>query len=179
MIKQGMRAADSDIAGQFSRMYEDLYGHVHAYAARRVGSEAADEIAADTFLVAWRRFDELPSQPLPWLYGVARNVVLRHRSALARQEVMRRALESEPGFTGAEGDDPVLWEAWNQLSDRDREVLTLVAWEELSIADAARALGCPPATFSVRLHRARKRLERRLQQTRSSSDSTPAFLEVT
>jgi RNA polymerase sigma-70 factor (ECF subfamily) len=174
-----MRTPDSDIAGQFSKMYEDLYGHVHTYAARRVGREAADEIAADTFLVAWRRFDQLPSQPLPWLYGVARNVVLRHRSALARQEVTRQAVESEPDFTRTEGNDSALWEAWHQLSDRDREVLALVAWEELPIGDAARALRCSPATFSVRLHRARRRLERRLQQPHSLSDSTPALSEVT
>jgi RNA polymerase sigma-70 factor, ECF subfamily len=174
-----MRIPDSDIAGRFSKMYEDLYGRVHAYAARRVGREAADEIAADTFLVAWRRFDELPRQPLPWLYGVARNVVLRHRSALARQELTRRCLESEPDCTRTEGDDSVLWEAWHQLSDRDREVLALVAWEELPIGDAALVLRCSPATFSVRLHRARRRLERRLEQTHSLSDSTSALSEVT
>jgi RNA polymerase sigma-70 factor, ECF subfamily len=174
-----MTPAPSDLPGQFSQMYEDQYDHVHAYAARRVGREAADEIAADTFLVAWRRFDELPSQPLPWLYGVARNVVLQHRTAAARQELMRQGLKSEPNLTPTDGDDSVLWDAWHLLSDRDREVLALVAWEELSVNDAARVLKCSPTTFSVRLHRARRRLKRRLQQTPPQLDSTSALSEVT
>jgi RNA polymerase sigma-70 factor (ECF subfamily) len=62
-----------------------------------------------------------------------------------------------------------LWEAWERLSAADREVLALVAWEQLSVADAARALGCSASVFSVRLHRARRRLARRLAATDASS----------
>ncbi len=87
---------DPVISVRFSEMYEKSYGPVYAYAARRVGREVAEEVVADTFLVAWRRFDELPEQPLPWLYGVARNVVLRHRSLLARQEAVKQAVCSQP-----------------------------------------------------------------------------------
>jgi RNA polymerase sigma-70 factor (ECF subfamily) len=58
-------AADSDVAERFSEIYTELFGRIHAYAARRVGREGADEIAAETFLVAWRRFDAMPSDPLP------------------------------------------------------------------------------------------------------------------
>jgi hypothetical protein len=82
-----------DPARRFAILYEDSYGAIHAYASRRAGAGAADEIAAETFLVAWRKFDDLPSEPLPWLYGVARNVVSRHHAAKGRQQQTRAALE--------------------------------------------------------------------------------------
>jgi RNA polymerase sigma-70 factor, ECF subfamily len=139
---------------QFSELYAALYGRVYAYAARRVGAESA-----------WRRFDAIPADHLPWLYGVARHVVLRHRSQRARQAAVARALHGERVLLGAtEEQDVGLWEAWERLSDKDREVLALIAWEELSVRDAALSLGCSPAVFSVRLHRARRRLERLLDR---------------
>ena len=149
----------------FVTMYEAHYGAVHAYAARRVGSDAADELTAETFLVAWRRWDAVPAEPLPWLYGVARHVVLRYHEASGRQQRARAALQDEPVFAadGAETtEDPRLWAAWAQLRPGDQEVLSLVAWEELTVAEAAGVLGCSAAVFSVRLHRARRRLARLL-----------------
>ena len=79
-------------AKRFAALYEDSYGAIHAYAARRAGAEAADEIAAETFLVAWRKVDALPSDPLPWLYGVARNMVARDHAASGRQRQTARRL---------------------------------------------------------------------------------------
>ena len=70
---------------------------------------------------------------------------------------------------GFDGDDETLWLAWRELREADREVLSLIAWEELSVADAARALGCSAAAFSVRLHRARRRLERLLARSEEST----------
>jgi RNA polymerase sigma-70 factor (ECF subfamily) len=167
----------SDVETRFSEIYESLYGRVQAYARRRVGSEAADEVVAETFMVAWRRFDAMPREPLPWLYGVARNVVLRHRTAAARQQAARRALELEREPTDP-SEDPELWEAWSQLSDGEREVLALVAWEELRVADAARCLGCSAPVFSVRLHRARKRLERLLAGPQGAANPISTLTEV-
>ena len=63
--------------------------------------------------------------------------------------------------------DPAVWEAWNRCDLADREVLALIAWEELSVAEAARVLGCSAPQFSVRLFRARRRLERLLVGARS------------
>jgi RNA polymerase sigma-70 factor (ECF subfamily) len=164
-----------DRATRFAAVYEDCYGAIHAYASRRVGAEPADEIAAETFLVAWRKFDGLPSDPLPWLYGVARNVVARHHETNRRQEHAQAVLKRErrPPDSGQEEHDPRLWEAWAQLSASDREVLALVAWEELSVADAACAFGCTAPIFSVRLHRARRRLQRLLAQNQSSPSMEP------
>ena len=144
----------------FATLYEQCYGAIHAYAARRVGIDAADEVAAETFLVAWRRFDAMPAPPLPWLYGVARNVVLRHHETTHRETLARAAAERErPGPIPEAAEDPAIWDAWNRLRVSDREVLALIAWEELTVAEAARVLGCPAPQFSVRLFRARRRLE--------------------
>jgi RNA polymerase sigma-70 factor (ECF subfamily) len=89
-------------ASRFAALYEDSYGAIYAYASRRVGAEAADEITAETFLVAWRRFDVVPSDPLPWLYGVARNMVARGAAASGRERQARAALERERhGAAGA------------------------------------------------------------------------------
>lgn len=159
----------------FAELYARCYGSVFAFAARRVGRESADEICAETFLIAWRRFESLPSEPLPWLYGVARNVTMRQIAAGAREGRALAAMVNElavaRGVACDGGGDPRLAEAWQRLSDRDREVLALVAWEELSVAGAAAVLGCSAPVFSVRLHRARRRLARLLGAGEPTSSS--------
>jgi RNA polymerase sigma-70 factor (ECF subfamily) len=141
--------------------------------ARCMRTPRGGSVVAEAFLVAWRKFDALPAEPLPWLYGVARNVVLRHHAATGRQQKTRAALERDQGSSPVNEDagDSQLWEAWAQLRASDREVLALVAWEELSVTDAAVALGCSAPVFSVRLHRARRRLERLLAAARSLSSA--------
>jgi RNA polymerase sigma-70 factor, ECF subfamily len=79
-----MESDTAERGRRFTELYERCYGSVYAYAARRAGRESADEIAAETFVIAWRRFESLPSEPLPWLFGVARNVLHRARRRLAR-----------------------------------------------------------------------------------------------
>jgi RNA polymerase sigma-70 factor (ECF subfamily) len=165
---------------RFASLYAAHYAAVHAYGSRRVGHEAADEIAAETFLVAWRRFDQLPAEALPWLYGVARNVVRRHRMKTGRQLQTLEALQREPSTAGDNGGDydSRLWTAWAELRDGDREVLALIAWEELSVAEAARVIGCAAPVFSVRLHRARRRLERLLSADAAHPDSSHTLAEA-
>ena len=169
---------ERDAGGRFSAEYGALYGRIHAYAQRRVGAEAADEVAAETFLVAWRRLDAIPSEPLPCCTaGPQRRA--SHHAGHARQAAARDVLELErPALETADGDDTSLWDAWQQLSETDREVLALVAWEELPVADAARALGCSPPVFSVRLHRARKRLERLLKQPATATSHISELSEA-
>lgn len=160
-----MNPASDARAVAFSSLYEASYGAIHAYAVRRAGVGAADEIAAETFLIAWRRYDAIPeAKPLPWLYGVARNVALRHHAATARRRQAQDALERERPVAVADAGtgDRRLWQAWERLRPGDREVLALIAWEELTIGDAARVLGCSAPVFSVRLHRARRRLQQLL-----------------
>jgi RNA polymerase sigma-70 factor (ECF subfamily) len=167
---------DSSAVG-FATLYERHYGAVHAYASRRAGADAADEIAAETFLIVWRRWEAVPDEALPWLYGVARKVVLRHHEAVRRQSLAREAAARErtPALAHPElSGDPALWAAWERLRPADRETLALIAWEELSVAEAARVLGCSAPQFSVRLFRARRRLERLLADTPASLDRTEA-----
>lgn len=176
-----MGAQTGNDADSFRAVYEASYGAIHAYAARRVGRELADEVAAETFLVAWRRREVLPPDMLPWLYGIARNMVAKQRSAAGRRQLTDVALHHErpPNDPASpESGDPELWDAWDQLRPADREVLSLVAWEELSVAQAARAMGCPAAVFSVRLHRARRRMERLLSRRPFQSVSTTELSEA-
>jgi RNA polymerase sigma-70 factor (ECF subfamily) len=153
---------------RFERLFRDHYEAVLRYARRRVEFDAVDDVVEETFLVAWRRLDEVPPLALPWLYGVARNVI----STQARGAVRRRALGErlastvaaapvalpEPGRFGG-----VIAAVLQQLSPADREALILVAWEELAPREAARALGESAVAFRVRLHRARRRLRALLE----------------
>lgn len=176
-----MRQPAQEDRERFSAMFEAHYAPVWAFAARRVGRDLADEVTAETFLVAWRRLDVVPAPApaLPWLCGVARNVILRQLQASARQAKTRELIASERPGPVLEDDveHEALRRAWDQLSDTDREVLSLTVWEELSVRDAARVLNVPASVFSVRLHRARRRLEHHLQQTTSSG--VPAIQEAT
>ncbi len=154
---------------QFSRLFEAHYAQVLAFAGRRVGPDLADEVTAETFLVAWRRLESVPAEPLPWLYGVARNIVMRQLRASSRHAEMHQLLARERTALEVDaGEHDALWRAFELLSERDREILALVAWEELSVRDAATVLGVPASVVSVRLHRARRRLERNLRQPTSS-----------
>jgi RNA polymerase sigma-70 factor (ECF subfamily) len=160
-------------------LFEANYALVWAFAARRVGRDLADEVTAETFLVTWRRLDAVPVKPLPWLYGVARNVISRQRQASLRQAKTQELLAWERSGSAFEDDaeHDALWRAWSHLSDADREVLSLTVWEELPVRDAAKVLNVPASVFSVRLHRARRRLERQLDQAAPSS--VPAIPEAT
>src|SRR4051812_25265412 len=118
---------------RFVALYEAHAGAVLAYARRRIGPDQAEDVLAETFLVAWRRRRDVPADALPWLYAVAANV-LRNRARSARRQVALEArLAAEPAF-GATGDapDPRLRDALAALKPIDREALLLTAWEGLS-----------------------------------------------
>ena len=174
-----MRRSATEDRERFASLFEAHYAQVQAYSARRVGRDLADEVTAETFLVAWQRLDAVPAESLPWLYGVARNVILRQLSASAKQAKARELIAQERLGTVLEDDSEheALWQAWEQLADTDREVLSLIAWDELPVRDAARVLRVPTSVFSVRLHRARRRLERHLRQ--ASVPDIPAIKETT
>jgi RNA polymerase sigma-70 factor, ECF subfamily len=151
-------------ANRFEVLFREHYPAVRAYASRRATEELAQDVIAETFLIAWRRFDELPADPLPWLYGVARRVLANQRRSAGRGEALERklAFSAPPDVPGdlAEqvGDAELMRLALARLSEHDREALMLVAWEGLEGARAARSAGCSRGAFAVRLHRARSRL---------------------
>lgn len=147
---------------QFDDLYAEHRDAVWRYFRRRVAGDHED-LTTEVFLVAWRRREDLPAEPLPWLYGVARKVLANHRRAGDRRDALaeRAAAYAEtatPDLAEAVGVRADLARALAELSDRDRELVLLVAWEGLTLADAAAALGCRRGTAAVRLHRARRRL---------------------
>ncbi|SKC81593.1 RNA polymerase sigma factor [Krasilnikoviella flava] len=146
-----------------TQMWVEQHEAVTRFVARRVAPALVDDVVSETFLVAWRRLDAVPEDAKPWLLGVARNVLATHLRTHGRWRALGVRLEREP-LPGTEGPDDVaadradLRRAWEMLSDADREVIALVAWDGLTTVEGARVLGVRPSTFSVRLTRARKRL---------------------
>jgi RNA polymerase sigma-70 factor, ECF subfamily len=158
--------ADPEAAEEFTALYADNHRRVYAYAVARAGRPLADEVVAETFLVAWRSFAKMPhAAALPWLLGVARNVIRerhraeeRHRTVAA--ELRAWAREAEPDVADGVAERSVVLAALATLSENDRETLTLIAWDGLSPRAAAHVVNCSTPAFLVRLHRARNRLAR-------------------
>jgi RNA polymerase sigma-70 factor (ECF subfamily) len=150
--------------GRFTDLYAEHYPRVFAYLVSRAGRQVAEEATSDTFAVAWRRFAEMPAAPLPWLLGVARNVLRESYRARLRSEALTTELQGWAQEAADVADGVVeraqVLRALGELPDEDIELLTLVAWHGLTTGEAAQVLGCTKATFFVRLHRARRRLER-------------------
>lgn len=166
---------------RFRAVFSHL-GEVTAYARRR-GSADADAIAAETMTIAWRRLADIPKDdPRPWLYATARNLVLAEARRAARRTRLREADAFFPAPDLAEL-DPQLDAAMRALGPADREALLLVAWEELSPAQAAHALGVSATAFRVRLLRARRRLRAHLdaavERARPDARTIPVDVEGT
>ncbi|MEV1009077.1 sigma-70 family RNA polymerase sigma factor [Streptomyces sp. NPDC049881] len=165
---------------RFREMYVEHYGAVLRYARRRVGEDAAPDVTAEVFATAWRRWDAVPGRALPWLYGVARNTVANHLRS--RDQAARRRIEDGRERTARDVGEQVtarsaVRQAWAALSEPDRELLALIGWEGLTVREAARVLECTAATCSVRLHRARGRLRRALEQQEHGEELTAGRLE--
>lgn len=154
---------------RFADLWRDHAPAVLRYARRRVVGTDVDEVVAETFLVAWRRLDEVPDVPLPWLLGVARGVTANLRRSARRRESLHARLAAQPIRLDQDSPDrsepPPIGRALERLSDADRELLTLLAWDGLTHEQAAEALGCSRGALAVRLHRARRRLRRLLEET--------------
>jgi RNA polymerase sigma-70 factor (ECF subfamily) len=157
------RPVDGD-RRRFESLYREHYGAIMRYAARRTDEQTARDIAAETFLVAWRRLDAVPApNALPWLYATARNVLRHEHRGGSRRARLGEQLQAQPTDIAADVADSVVnrlhyRQLLDALPDKEREAIELVEWEHLDIATAARVVGCSAATFRVRLHRARRRL---------------------
>lgn len=162
--------AEHSEADRFAEVYEAHVDAVFAYALSRTGADRAAEVVEETFFVAWRRLSDLPAEPRPWLFGVARRAVANQRRASARQTALGQrvaafssSLSAEPDHAERVVEHDRLLAALARLGDPDRELLCISAWGGLSPKDAAGVLGCTKAAFLVRLHRARRRFEAALQ----------------
>ena len=166
--------------GRAEQLFAENARAVRAYALRRVDPVTADDVVSDVFVVAFRRLEVIPEPPLPWLLATARKIIANQRRADSRRDALNGELEPlQAGIWHDDhGDDHALLAGLARLADRDREVILLVAWEELDAASAAAVLGCSRAAFAVRLHRARRRLAATMaQQQLEKLSSRPA--EVT
>jgi RNA polymerase sigma factor (sigma-70 family) len=153
----------------FENAFEAEFPLLHRYLARRLGSSAADELAAETFAVAFRSWERLdPDRNVrPWLYGIAANLVRHHwrteqrmLRAYARTGVDPVVADDEAAVErlDAQTRQRELAEALAALRPAEREILLLHAWAELSDSEIADATGLPVGTVKSRLSRTRERM---------------------
>jgi RNA polymerase sigma-70 factor (ECF subfamily) len=170
--------SDGNVAkGRFVEVFAHL-DFIVQYGRRR-GARDPDGIAAEAMAIAWRRLADVPTDdPRPWLIGTTRNLLLaKHRRAPRNRtrplgDIDVEAPAEQPSFELEL--DPELARALRKLSEQEREALLLVAWDDLTPAQAAKSLGISATAFRVRLHRARQRLSDRLtRQAAVSIDATP------
>ncbi|GIF18306.1 RNA polymerase sigma-70 factor (ECF subfamily) [Actinoplanes tereljensis] len=154
----------------FGQIFDRHAATIHRYLARRVGSSLADDLTAETFLVAFRRRDKYDmSYPdcQPWLYGIAANLLRGHQRAEIRQYRALARTGVDPVYAtddriearvDAAGEVRALAGVLAKLPAGERDVLTLVSQAQLSYPEVALALGIPVGTVRSRLHSARKRI---------------------
>jgi RNA polymerase sigma-70 factor, ECF subfamily len=141
-------------------------------------------VMAEVFLIAWRRFDGVPQDALPWLLGVARRVLANQRRGDSRVAALRDRIREEHAEAKRSGEgggviSPAMRALWS-LSDSDQELLMLIAWDGLTRAEVAAALGLSTGAVAVRLHRARRRLAAaRAATTRTARVGGSSEMEVT
>jgi RNA polymerase sigma factor (sigma-70 family) len=152
---------------RFATVFHRHFGAVHRFVARRLGRELADDLAGSVFVEAFAarvRFDRSRADARPWLYGIATNLVRRHRRkeerrlrAYARAATGDAAAADDPhDRLSAGGEGPRLAAALAALSRSDRDTLLLFVWADLSYDEVAVALGVPAGTVRSRIHRARR-----------------------
>ncbi|MEU7838068.1 MULTISPECIES: sigma-70 family RNA polymerase sigma factor [unclassified Nonomuraea] len=151
---------------RFTDLYDRHYRSVLGYALLRAERDAAEDVSSETFLVAWRRLDDLPEPPLPWLLGVARNLLAKQRDSRHRRQALVdriTALTTSRDHVGWDVADHVIdresaLAALSALPEQDVEAMVFATWYGLPPEQAAAVMGCSVRTYNVRLHRARKRL---------------------
>ncbi len=165
-------ARSRDRPAEFAAIFDRHGATLHRYLARRLGGSdraAADDLLAETFLAAFGKratFDTARSSARPWLYGIAANLLADHRRKEARRLQLVAPAEPDVGChadlvadrVSAQAHRARLQDALDSLETRDREVVLLIAWEELSYAEVAEALDIPVGTVRSRLNRARTKL---------------------
>ncbi len=148
----------------FEALFRGNYEAVTRYVARRLPRDDVQDVVSETFIVAWRRRRELRGDPKPWLLGVARRVAANHLRGQARRGALSDRLNAEPRSSWGAGPEQStrIALALEMLAERDREALMLIAWDGLEHRVAATVMGCSTTAFTVRVHRARRRLEHAL-----------------
>jgi RNA polymerase sigma factor (sigma-70 family) len=156
--------ASAGTSASFEAFYRGRYQEIAAYVRRRVPDDDADDVIANVFTVAWRRFGDVPgpAQDRPWLFAVARNSVSDHYRAqrrwfrLGARLIAHAAITARPVAAPGSGYEyESVLAAMAALRPAEREALELVHWEQLSHAEAAAVLGCTVNAFELRYRKAR------------------------
>ncbi len=157
---------------RFRDAYTTAYPDLLRFVSRRVHPSHAEDVVAETFLVAWRRLDDLPDDPggaRAWLFGTARRYLLNDRRGDRRRGALAVRIADEAARAPDQGFDPDmvarrldLAAAWRLLTPADQEVIALTAWDGLGSPQAAAVLGISPVAYRLRLSRARRALRRHL-----------------
>ena len=155
----------------FVRLFDACAPNVYAYARTRLAPADAQDVVAETFLVAWRRRSDVPEHALPWLLVVARNTMANRwrRDRRQAQVIDASAALADIASPATAPDQSVveriaMLDALAELSELEREAVLLIAWQGLSVADAARVCGCSRRAFEARLTRGRARLARAMHE---------------
>jgi RNA polymerase sigma-70 factor (ECF subfamily) len=170
---------------RFERLYAEHGRALLAYAVRRVtDAQDAADVLAETFLVAWRRLDDVPEGEAArlWLYGVARRVLANQQRSERRRDRLAERLRHElaealPVTPVATAEAGAVHAALCGLGPEDQEVLRLCAWEDLAPAEIARVLGISQIAARSRLHRARRRLQTALEDMPGAQNDHPIQLQ--
>jgi RNA polymerase sigma factor (sigma-70 family) len=157
-----MNRSDTALA-EFEGVWLTCAPRVLLYARRQVGLDDAPDVVSETFAVAWRRWDQVPKPPLPWLIGTARNISKSTRRDFVRHDALvdtlaRLEAVAAPDPAEVAGERAEALRRLAGLSERNREALLMISWDGLTPDQAAIAAGLRPGSFRVRLHRARQAL---------------------
>jgi RNA polymerase sigma-70 factor (ECF subfamily) len=153
---------------RFEELAPALMEPVRRFLARRTDPETAEDVLAETLLVCWRRVEEVPELPLPWVYAVARNCLHNAERSARRQDRVAARIMAQPVDPGPP-EDPGLDEALAALRPEEAELVRLWAWEQLTPAEIAVVLGITPNAASIRLTRAKKKLSDRLRKSSAAA----------
>ena len=163
---------------RFRRIYEDHYADIRSYCLRRLSVEEANDAAAEIFIVAWRKIDEVPqgAEARLWLFAVARNTVAhqyrsRSQTSRRRSKLEQTAVRSPAGASAEDvvvrrSQDQAVLEALGRMKPDDQELVRLKMWEELSHAEIGEVFGISAHAVDMRMQRVGKRLARLLSATK-------------
>lgn len=176
------RALDSDAISasattpaEFAAIFDRHFDAVHAYLQRRIGQDLADELSAEAFLIAFdgrARYDVSRPDARPWLFGIATNLLHRHRRHELRELRAYARSATDPILDAFEGVDAridasnarrTLLDALARVPAEELDALLLFAWADFSYPEIAQALGIPVGTVRSRLSRARARIRMALE----------------
>jgi len=154
-----------DREGRFRALYAAVYPDLLRFVQRRTGADQAEDLVAETFLVVWRRFEDVPADTgdsRAWIFGISRNIMLNGRRADQRRDALGLRLIETASIQVSSADMDLaerrldVARAWRQLSEVHQETLGLAVFEDLSGPQAAAVLGISPVAYRIRLSRARR-----------------------